>query len=51
MYDTIASHYDQFLNDLETIVNIDSGSHYAAGMEKIAAFFQERLLFILRTGT
>ena len=42
MYDTIASHYDQFIKDLETIVNIDSGSHYAAGIEKIVAFFQER---------
>ena len=42
MYDTIASRYDQFIKDLETIVNIDSGSHYAAGIEKIAAFFQER---------
>jgi glutamate carboxypeptidase len=42
MYDTIASHYEQFIKDLETIVNIDSGSHYAAGMEKIAAFFKER---------
>ena len=42
MYDTIASRYDQFIKDLETIVNIDSGSHDAAGIEKIVAFFQER---------
>lgn len=42
MYDTIVSRYDQFMTDLETIVNIDSGSHYAAGLDKVAAFFQER---------
>jgi len=38
----IASRYDQFIKDLETIVNIDSGSHYAPGLRKIVAFFQER---------
>jgi len=42
MRDYIASRYDQFIKDLETIVNIDSGSHYAPGIEKIVAFFQER---------
>ncbi len=42
MLDYIASRYDQFVEDLETIVNIDSGSGYSAGIKKIAAFFQER---------
>ncbi len=42
MYDTIVSRYDQFMTDLETIVNIDSGSHYPAGLDKVAGFFQER---------
>ena len=38
----IASRYDQFLQDLETIVNVDSGSGYAAGLASIARFFQAR---------
>ena len=38
----IVSRHDQFLKDLETIVNIDSGSLYAEGIERIAAFFQKR---------
>ena len=42
MLDYIASRYDQFINDLETIVNIDSGSGYAPGIGKVAAYFQER---------
>ena len=42
MLEYIASRHDQFLKDLETIVNIDSGSLYAEGIEKIAAFFQKR---------
>jgi hypothetical protein len=42
MHDHIVSRHDQFIKDLETIVNIDSGSHYAAGVEKIVAFFQDR---------
>ncbi len=42
MHDYIASRYDQFIKDLETIVNVDSGSHYAPGVEKIVAFFQNR---------
>ena len=42
MLDHIASRHDQFIKDLETIVNIDSGSHYAPGVEKIVAFFQDR---------
>ncbi len=42
MLDYIASRYDHFVEDLETIVNIDSGSGYSAGIRKIVAFFQER---------
>ena len=42
MYDLIASRYDQFIKDLETVVNIDSGSHYATGLDQVAGFFQER---------
>jgi len=43
MKDYIASRYDQFIKDLKTIVDIDSGSHYAPGIDKIVAFFQERI--------
>ena len=42
MLDYIASRFEQFVEDLETIVNIDSGSGYSAGVRKILAFFQER---------
>ena len=42
MLDYIASRYDQFIKDLETIVNIDSGSRFASGINKVAAYFQER---------
>lgn len=42
MLEYIASRYDQFIKDLETIVNIDSGSLYAPGIEKVAAYFQKR---------
>jgi glutamate carboxypeptidase len=42
MLDYITSRYDQFIQDLETIVNIDSGSHYAPGVRKVAAFFHQR---------
>ncbi len=42
MLDYIASRHDQFVEDLETIVNIDSGSGYATGIRKIVAFFQKR---------
>ncbi len=38
----IASHYDQFLQDLETLVNVDSGSGHAPGLVAVARFFQER---------
>ena len=42
MLDYITSRYDQFVEDLETIVNIDSGSLCSAGVRKIVAYFQER---------
>ena len=42
MYDMIASRYDQFISDLETVVNIDSGSHYPEGLNQVAGFFQRR---------
>ena len=38
----IASRYDQFLQDLETIVNVDSGSGHGPGLTTVARFFQER---------
>lgn len=42
MHSFIKSRYNQFLQDLETIVNVDSGSGYAPGIGRVAAFFQER---------
>ena len=42
MHDYIASRHEQFIKDLETIVNIDSGTLYAPGVKKIVAFFQDR---------
>jgi glutamate carboxypeptidase len=38
----IESRYDQFIKDLETVVNIDSGSGYASGLMAVADFFQQR---------
>jgi glutamate carboxypeptidase len=38
----IASRYDQFLQDLETIVNVDSGSGHGPGLATVARFLQER---------
>lgn len=38
----IESRYEQFLQDLETVVNIDSGSGCAAGLDAVASFFKER---------
>lgn len=38
----IESRYNQFLEDLETIVNVDSGSGHSPGIGQVAAFFQER---------
>jgi len=42
MIELIEDKFEQFLVDLETIVNIDSGSGYVPGLEAVAAFFQER---------
>lgn len=36
------SRYDRFLEDLETVVNIDSGSGYAPGLMEVSSFFQDR---------
>src|SRR6056297_304028 len=33
---------DEYLADLETIVNIDSGSSNIAGIEKVANFFEDK---------
>jgi len=38
----IENRFETFLTDLETIVNIDSGSRYVPGLESVSAFFQER---------
>ncbi len=38
----IQSRYDQFIQDLETVVNIDSGSNDGAGIMKVASFFENR---------
>lgn len=42
MNNYIAARYSQFLNDLETIVNIDSGSQYLPGIARVVEFFEER---------
>jgi glutamate carboxypeptidase len=42
MRDYITSRYDQFIKDLEAIVNIDSGSGHAHGIREIVAHFQKR---------
>ena len=42
MLDQIENRFEKFLIDLETIVNIDSGSRYVPGLEAVSAFFQER---------
>ena len=51
MNDYITGRYEQFIKDLETIVNIDSGSHETEGIEKIVAFFQERFSKLRRRKT
>jgi glutamate carboxypeptidase len=38
----ILKQYDLFLEDLKTIVNIDSSSEYAQGIEQVALFFKKR---------
>jgi len=42
MHAYIASRYDQFLQDLEALVNVDSGSGHAPGLATLARFLQER---------
>jgi glutamate carboxypeptidase len=42
MLELIEKRFEKFLIDLETIVNIDSGSGYVSGLEAVSAFFQER---------
>jgi glutamate carboxypeptidase len=42
MLELIEKRFEKFLIDLETIVNIDSGSGYLPGLEDMCAFFQER---------
>jgi glutamate carboxypeptidase len=42
MHSYIASRYDQFLRDLETLVNVDSGSGHAPGLATVVRFFRER---------
>ena len=42
MLEQIENRFEKFLIDLETIVNIDSGSRYVPGLEAVSAFFQER---------
>jgi glutamate carboxypeptidase len=42
MHAYIESRYEQFVQDLETLVNVDSGSGHAPGIAAVARFFQER---------
>ncbi|GAK57345.1 acetylornithine deacetylase [Candidatus Vecturithrix granuli] len=42
MNDYIATRYAQFLQDLETVVNIDSASDHLPGLAQVAAFFERR---------
>ena len=42
MRELIENRFEKFLVDLETIVNIDSGSRYVPGLEAVSAFFQKR---------
>ncbi len=42
MRDYIASRYDQFLHDLETLVNIDSPSSSPEGLRRVAAYLKDR---------
>ena len=42
MLQLIENRFEKFLDDLEEIVNIDSGSRYEPGLEAVRAFFQER---------
>ena len=42
MKEFIESRYNLFLEDLQTLVNIDSGSSYTPGIKEIAIFFKKR---------
>ncbi len=42
MHAFISSRFDQFLQDLEHLVNIDSGSGHAPGLTAVARFLQAR---------
>lgn len=42
MLQYIESRYEQFIQDLETVVNLDSGSGYVPGLEAVLSFFQDR---------
>ena len=42
MQQYIESRYDQFLRDLETVVNIDSGSGNINGLSAVLTFFEDR---------
>ena len=42
MIEHIENRFDKFLIDLETIVNIDSGSGYVPGLEAVSAFLAQR---------
>jgi glutamate carboxypeptidase len=42
MIEQIETRFDKFLMDLETLVNIDSGSGYVPGLEAVSAFFEQR---------
>ena len=42
MHELIEQRFEKFLADLETIVNIDSGSRHQPGLESVADFFQNR---------
>ena len=44
MHSYIASHYDQFLQDLETLVNVDSGSGHAPGLRRSPGSFRSALI-------
>ena len=42
MLEQIENRFEKFLVDLETLVNIDSGSGNTPGLEAVSAFFQDR---------
>ena len=42
MRELIEKRFEKFITDLETIVNIDSGSRHVPGLEAVRAFFEDR---------